>query len=244
MIGGGTLGNVDKGSITQVKSGVKPSSIKVINPQAASGGAERETIENAKRQAPRVFRSLQRAVTEEDYVALAESFPGVARATAVAPSWNHVDIYVIAAGNLQLTDDLRARLLRYFEDKRMVTTLVDIRQPVFVTININVQELGIESTFYVDDVTQRVNASISALFEIERLDFGQAFYLSKVYEAIENVSGVAFVRGVTFQGIRSEPAEDVVDPAAAATGLIQLLPREFPEQGSLTFLRSPTGGLR
>lgn len=241
LIGGGSGGNVGANTITVVKSGVNVST-KVTNPQAASGGADRESIENARRQAPRVFRSMQRAVTAEDYIALAENVPGVARAIAVARSWNYVDLYIVAAGNLDLTDDLRARLLRYFDERRMVTTLLSVRSPIFVTIDITIVELGIEPTFYREDVQQRVEESLAAFFEIDRLGFGQAFYLSKVYEAIEEVPGVAFARGVTFRGQRSDPPGELVDPATAATGLIQLRSREFPRRGSLTLV-AVTGGL-
>ena len=241
LIGGGSGGNVGANTITVVKSGVNVSA-KVTNPQSASGGADRESIESARRQAPRVFRSMQRAVTAEDYIALAENVPGVARAIAVARSWNYVDLYIVAAGNLDLTDDLRAQLLRYFDERRMVTTLLSVRSPIFVTIDITIVELGVEPTFYREDVQQRVEESIAALFEIDRLDFGQAFYLSKVYEAIEEVPGVAFGRGVTFQGQRSDPLGELVDPATAVTGLIQLQSREFPRRGSLTLV-AITGGL-
>ncbi len=245
LIGGGAAGNVGRSTITQIKSGVVPSSIKVTNPQAASGGEERETIENARRQAPGVFRSRQRAVTEADYVALAENFPGVVRATAVAPSWNYVDIYVVTAGNFRLTDDLRARLMQYFDDKRMLTALVAIRQPVFVAIHITVAELGVEPTFYLEDVRRRVEGAIAALFDIERLEFGQSFYLSKVYEAIENVPGVAYARNVTFRGVRSKPPGEVVE---AAQGLIQLRPREFAQHRqdspTLTLVRGGVEQLR
>jgi Baseplate J-like protein len=241
LVGGGAAGNVGANTITVVKSGVNLST-KVTNPQAASGGADRESIESARRQAPRVFRSMQRAVTAEDYRALAETVPGVARAIAVARSWNYVDLHIVAAGNPDLTDDLRARLLRYFDERRMVTTLVSVRSPIFVAIAIAIVELGVEPTFYREDVQRRVEESLAALFEIDRLSFGQAFYLSKVYEAIEEVPGVAFARGVTFQGRRSDPPGELVDPAIAATGLIQLRPQEFPRQSSLTLL-NVTGGL-
>lgn len=241
LIGGGASGNVGANTITVVKGGVSASAT-VTNPQAASGGADRESIENARRQAPRVFRSMQRAVTAEDYIALAENVPGVARAIAVARAWNYVDLYVVAAGNLDLTDELRSQLLRYFEERRMVTTLLSVRSPIFVTIDIAIIELGVDPTFYREDVQQRVEEALAALFEIDRLEFAQPFYLSKLYEAIEEVPGVAFARGVTFRGRRSDPAGELVDPAAAATGLIQLRSREFPRRGSLT-LTAVTGGL-
>ena len=230
LIGGGTQGNVGPGTIRVVKSGVN-TNIKIENPKAASGGAERESIDHARRQAPGVFRSLKRAITTADYVALAENFPGVVKATAVAPSWNYVDIYVVAAGNQEPSPDLKARLIQYFETKRMVTSLVNVRNPVFIKINIAIPELGVEPSFYQDDVEQRVRESLADLFRIDRLNFGQSFYLSKIYEAIESVAGVAYVRDVRFRGVH--PAGSILNPSLAETGLIQLNPREFPRQGSL-----------
>jgi hypothetical protein len=234
LIGGGEAGNVGANTITVPKSGVNVP-VTVTNPQAASGGADRESIEHARQQAPQVFRSLHRAVTADDYAALAENVPGVARAVAVAPAWNYVDLYVVASGGLELTDDLRARLLQYFEERRMVTTLVSVRQPVFVSIDLTV-EVGVEPIFYRVDVQQRVEEALADLFRIDVLDFGQTFYLSKVFEAVEAVEGVAFARVTTFAGVRSDPPGEPVDPGAAATGLIQLQPREFPRRGIITVI--------
>jgi predicted phage baseplate assembly protein len=246
LIGGGASGNVGPNTITKVKSGVATASggrvsIEVTNKKAASGGADRESIANARQQAPGIFRSRQRAVTQEDYVALAENFPGVARAIAIPATWNYVDLYVVAAGNFELTQDLHDQLLADFEKKRMVTTFVNVRSPVFVTIEITIDELGVEPTFYGDDVEQRAREALAALFEMERLKFGQSFYLSKIYEALENVPGVDFVRGVSFQGSRSQPPAEVVE---AENGLIQLQPREFPRPSAgLVNFESITGGL-
>lgn len=241
LIGGGAAGNVGPNTITQVKLGVTPATIKVTNEKAASGGEDRESIENARRQAPGVYRSLQRAVTEADYVALAENFPGVAKAAAIAPIWNFVDIYVVSSGNLNVTRDLNARLKKYFDDKRMVTTIVNIREPVSVSIDITVAELGVELTFYSGDVKRRVEYAIADLFNIDQLEFGQPFYLSKIYEALENVSGVAFVREVSFRGIRSVPAGELVNSEEADKGLIQLRPHEFPRQGDLNLIKIKGG---
>ncbi len=238
VIGGGEAGNVGRDTITVMKSGVNVP-VKVTNPEAASGGADRETIEHARRLAPGVFRSLGRAVTVEDYAALAMNVPGVARAIAVAPSWNYVDLYVVAAGGLPPTDELRASLLRYFEGRRMLTLLVSVRAPVFVQIHITA-EVGVEPTHYRADVEQRVRAALTDLFAIDALSFGQNFYLSKVYEAIEGVDGVAFSTA-SFRGVRSDPPGEPVDPASAAAGLIKLRPREFPQLGTLAL--TFTGGL-
>jgi baseplate J-like protein len=241
LVGGGEIGNVGPDTITVVKSGVNVP-VTVTNPAPASGGADRESIDHARRNAPKVYRSLDRAVTAQDYAALAQNHPGVARAAAVAPSWNYVDLYVVASGGLTLTDDLRARLLRYFESRRMLTTIVAVREPVFVSLNLRV-EIGAEPTSYRLDVRRRTEEALRAIFEIDRIDFGQTFYLSKIYEAVEAVDGVAFARVPSdgFRGFRSQPPGEEVDPAAAATGLIQLHDREFPRLGVLTV--QATGGL-
>jgi predicted phage baseplate assembly protein len=238
LIGGGATGNVGRETIKVMQSGVSVP-VKVTNPEAASGGADRETIEHARQLAPSVFRSMDRAVTGEDYAALAMNVPGVVRAIAVSPSWNYVDLYVVAAGGLPATDALRANLLRYFDERRMLTVLVSVREPVFVRVNITA-EIGVEPTRYRADVEQRVRQALADLFAIDNLSFGQNFYLSKVYEAIEGAEGVAFSTA-RFQGLRSNPPGEVVDPVTAASGLIKLLPREFPQLGTLTL--TFTGGL-
>ncbi|MCT9078064.1 putative baseplate assembly protein [Streptomyces fulvoviolaceus] len=231
LIGGGQRGNVGAGTVTVAKSGVN-SPVTVVNRLAASGGAERESIEHARALAPYVFRSGQRAVTATDYAALTENVPGVTRAIAVSPSWNHVDVYVVDSAGAAPTDRLRAQVLTQLAERAMVTTLVSVRQPVFVRIDLAVT-VGVEPTYYRDDVRSRVRDALGALFDVERIEFGQSFYLSKIYEAVESRAGVAYAQVTTFAGVRSDPPGEQVDPAAAAAGLIQLQPREFPTAGLL-----------
>jgi Baseplate J-like protein len=239
LIGGGAQGNVAANTVKVVRSGVS-TDVAVTNPKPASGGADREAIEEARRNAPGVFRSLQRAVTKEDIAALAETFPGVARAVAVPAAWNFVDVFVVAEGGLDLTDVLRASLLQYFESRRMVTTVITIREPVFVSISVEVV-VGVEPTFFADDVQRRVREALEALFTIDKLDFGRTFHLSKVFEAAEAVVGVAFAEVSGFIGTRSSPPGEVVDPAAAIAGRIPLGAGEFPRLGTIAV--TTTGGL-
>jgi len=260
LVGGGSAGNVAPDTVTVISSGVSVQA-SVTNPIGASGGADRETIDHARRNAPGVYRSQQRAVTSDDFARLAESFPGVARAVAVAPgwdhtvpagpttatqagpglvSWNYIDLIVVASGSLNLTDQLRAGLMQYFETRRMVTTILSIREPVFVSVDLTV-DVGVEPTFYAGDVQQRASEALEALFSLDEADFGKPFYLSKVYEAVESIDGVAYSDVSLFQGVRSYPVGEVVDPAAAAAGRIPLRPREFPRQGAVTV--TTTGGL-
>jgi hypothetical protein len=240
LTGGGAAGNVGAGTITVVKSGVNVNVEQCSNPLAAAGGADRESIEHARRQAPLVYRSRQRAVTAADFAALAQNVPGIGRAVAVAPSWNYVDLYAVDSAGSRLTDELRATLIRYFEERRMVTTLVSPRDPVFVSIHLEVN-VQVEPTFYRQDVQLRVEQSLRSLFHVNRREFGQSFYLSRVFEAVEAVAGVEAALVTTFSGERSDPPGEPTSPDEAATGLIQLRDREFPRLGTLTV--NVTGGL-
>ena len=64
--GGGVRGNKPAGSIVQLKTTV-PYVDKVINYQAAAGGAEAETLDSLVERAPKEIRHRQRAVTRRKY---------------------------------------------------------------------------------------------------------------------------------------------------------------------------------
>ncbi|HEX2571530.1 MAG TPA: baseplate J/gp47 family protein [Polyangia bacterium] len=232
LVGGGNAGNVGPSTITVMKSGVSVG-VKVSHALAASGGQDRESIEHARTLAPQVFRSFQRAVTADDYAALARNVPGVARAVAVPQSWNWVDLIVVPDGGYDLSDALRATLLRYFESRRMLTVIVNPRSPVFVSIDLTVK-VEVEPTFYRDDVAQRVEDALFDLFLIDNLDFGRNFYVSKVFEAVEAIDGVAFAEVTVFQGTRSSPPGQLVVPELGSPGVLLLRPREFPRAGTIT----------
>ena len=105
--------------------------------------------------------------------------PGPTTADQAGPglvSWNYIDLIVVATGSLNLNDQLRASLMQYFESRRMVTTILSIREPVFVAVDLTVQ-LGVEPTFYAGDVQLRAVEALEGLFSLDNSDFGKPFYL-------------------------------------------------------------------
>src|SRR5690606_13334321 len=73
---GGAAGNAGPGTITALKSSV-PNVESVTNIRAAAGGADAETLDEAKLRAPNDLRHRERAVTAEDFADLARQTPGV-----------------------------------------------------------------------------------------------------------------------------------------------------------------------
>jgi predicted phage baseplate assembly protein len=89
--GGGRIGNVGKGSIRTLKSSI-PFVNKVENLEAAWGGVDGESVEQAKARGPILLRTRSRAVTAEDYEAIThEAAPDVARVRCVTAGDDDVD---------------------------------------------------------------------------------------------------------------------------------------------------------
>jgi hypothetical protein len=90
--GGGAHGNRPAATITQLKTTL-PYVAAVSNPEAASGGADAEALERVVERGPKTLRHRHRAVTAQDLEDLAfEASPAVARARAITPLFNPVEL--------------------------------------------------------------------------------------------------------------------------------------------------------
>jgi hypothetical protein len=235
-VGGGSQGNVAPGTIATIAAAPELTlrAATVVNESAATGGAEREGVEHAADVAPRVFRSLGRAVTAADFEALAAVFGGVGKVRATAQGWNTVTLFVAPRGGGTVSDVLAADLITYFEDKRPLSTRVEIRDvdyvPVFLTVEVDVEPYQSRV-----QVTGQVRDRIAALLAFDEVDFGAVVYLSKFYEAAESVAGVA---GVNVSEFRIPGQDTPVHPQ----GKLVLGARELPRLPAVDdFARHPDG---
>jgi uncharacterized phage protein gp47/JayE len=243
--GGGAAGNVPAGAIQTIVGAPQLALLgaTITNPAAATGGADRESIAHAVQQAPVVFRSLRRAVTADDYEALALSFQGVGKVRAVPGGWNQVSLLVAPAGGGKVSDVLEAGLTAYLEDKRMLSQVIEIQDVDYIPIRVTAQ-IAIQSYYIPADVSAAVLAVAAAMLDFGQVDFGQTIYLSKYYEQIQEVPGVTFVNITEFRR-----ADDLTGPPVAPSGLIQLGANEIPVipsdaayQGGLNLVITGPGG--
>jgi predicted phage baseplate assembly protein len=92
--GGGERGNRAAGTIIQLKSSVAYVD-SVTNVEAASGGAERQSLDSVRRYGPRALRHRYRAVTAVDLEDLAFAASAqVARAKAIPPRFSPLDLWL------------------------------------------------------------------------------------------------------------------------------------------------------
>lgn len=241
-VGGGRIGNIAAGAIDTDETGLDLLAL-VTNPLPAAGGAEAETTEHGVRFGPLAFRSGLRAVTLGDYVALAQAAGGVAKVRARSLGPHRVELIVAPEGDTcrPVPDDLRQRLIAYFEDKRMAGTVVYIRDSVCVPVDVS---LDVVADHHHDTETVRlaVEATVRGLLAFGRVEFGQTLYLSKIYEAVEALDGVHAATVTRFRRA-DDPSDDLqrlLDELGVATVddlpeiVRQTLQVEVPAGGHLT----------
>ncbi len=226
-VGGGAEGNVPPGAIGIILGapGLAVLGATVTNPAGAAGGADRESIEHAVRHAPAVFRSMRRAVTAADHEALALSFKGVAKVRAVATSWNEVTLFIAPEGGRRgehVSDVLEANLRAFFEDKRMLSQIVEIADVDYVPILVTA-EVAVQSYHVAEDVLAEVRRAGAGLLAFERVGFNETVFLSRFYERCQDVPGVQFVNITEFR--RGDRKGDAL---VEADGVIALGPDEIP----------------
>ena len=242
-VGGGTLGNIPTGAIDTIvdASELALAGAQVTNRKAATGGAEVEAIEQAVGHAPNVFRSsgyplaaIKRAVTAADYEALALKHGGVGKVRAEAPNWNTVTLYVAPQGathgRRQVSDVLEANLLDYFEDKRPLSTIVEIRDVTYVEIYVSAR-VWVKSYYPRDQVAEQVRREAGGLLAFEKVRFGEPIFLSRFYEAIEAIEGVdhVFISQFRKAAAVSEGSEIEIPPdGIESDGQIPLAKEELP----------------
>jgi hypothetical protein len=203
-IGGGTSGNVGPSTlkylITNVVAGVT-----VNNATAASGGADPESTDTIRINAPTALTALNRAVSLKDYAALSIQISSVAKAIADATSFNNVSVYIAPYGDLSLGTpgvdvsgdptatftNAAATLEEFLTDKVPPTTSVTIFPPVYVPINVSLT-LHILPQYRQTTVQDAAYAAINALFSFDNTFFAEEVVLQYIHSAVSSVNGVLY----------------------------------------------------
>ncbi|AEW99547.1 putative baseplate assembly protein [Streptantibioticus cattleyicolor] len=236
--GGGTAGNVARGAISLLRSSV-PYVARVGNREAARGGVDGETVENARLRAPHVLRLQERAVTARDFEVIArQAAPSAARVTclpAVADEPGAVRVLVTPDAVADDGDRLRfeqlipgepmlAAIASALDERRLVGTRLVVRPPDYQGVTVVARLTGRP------DGTDRVRQSaLAALYRhLNPLrggpdgtgwPFGLAVRYGDVFALLQRVAGVASV-----EELRLFPADPVTGRRGAPAERIDLAP--------------------
>ena len=184
--------------------------VSVDNPTAATGGADPESTESIRTNAPLQLTALERAITMKDFRALAVRLPGVAKANATAVVYTNVVVYIAPAGGGTPSGPLLTAVEDYFgPDVCLPGVVVTADAPTYVGIDITAS-VAVAPQYSQASTTNTVNAAINALLSFDNTDFAQRVNLSQVFHQIMAVSGVYYLNITLLARSGGSGAADVV----------------------------------
>ncbi|HEY0452839.1 putative baseplate assembly protein [Actinophytocola sp.] len=219
--GGGVRGNVARRAINTLKSSI-PFVSGVVNLHPAHGGVDGETLDEAKARGPIMLRTRSRAVTAEDYEAIArEAAPEVARVhclTAGEDDVSHgaVKVLVVPAaaqrgGRIPFADlvpsaDTLERIGSRLDDVRLVGTRVMVEPPRYRGITV-VARLVARTRLDPDEIRERALAGLYAFLnpltggeDGTGWPFGRRVSHGEIFALLQSVRGVDVVEDLRMYG--------------------------------------------
>jgi predicted phage baseplate assembly protein len=192
----GKGGNLDSDRISQLAS--KPLGLKgVTNPLPATGGADPDSRDAARRNAPLAVTALDRLVSLQDYEDFTRLYAGIGKASAVELSDGRrrlVHVTIAGADDIPIapTSDLFVNLglsLRAFGDPHL-PVLVAVRELLLLVISAKVR---VQPDYLWELVEPKVRAALTQAFGFDSRELGQSVAASEVVSTVQSVPGVEFV---------------------------------------------------
>jgi len=211
----GKDGNVTKQQISLLAK--SPLGVKgVINPLPATGGAERDTREQARYNTPLAVMALDRLVSVQDYADFARIFAGIGKTNATRlTNGNRQVVYVTIAGiddiPISESSDLYRSLLaalHKFGDPHQAIQLA-MREIIMLIIHARVR---ISPEYEWETREPKIRNALLDHFSFEHRELGQDALLSEAISVIQGIPGVVYVDVDIFDGlIEIEPINDLID---------------------------------
>jgi len=200
----GKAGNVNAGQISMLIT--RPLGVReVINPLRASGGADKETRDQARKNTPLAVKALDRLVSVQDYEDFTRIYAGIGKARAVELSDGrrqlvHITIAGIEDMPIETSSDLYRNLQQALLDcgDPYQAIRLDVRELMLIVISANIRILP---DYRWEPVVTKVRAVLLDTFSFERRELGQDVLLSEVISVMQAVPGVAYVDVDTLRGI-------------------------------------------
>jgi predicted phage baseplate assembly protein len=245
--GGGRAGNVARGTLTVLRTSV-PYVTRVENREAAQGGVDGETVEEAKVRAPISLRAQDRAVTPRDYEELARrAAPETARIRCLpvddaengqGTEHGHGAVRVLVVpratvdrgGELRFEqlvpgDELLSRITGYLDERRPIGTRLAVGPPYYqgITAVVRLHAFRGADTDSVQESARRalydyLDPITGGPFETG-WPFGRPVHSGELFAVLQRVPGVSAV-----DEVRLYPADPITGKRADPADRIALDP--------------------
>ncbi len=228
----GEPGNVPAGQI-----GILPSPplgvTAVNNPAPATGGADAESRDQARRNVPLAVQALDRLVSVKDYADFARTYAGIAKANATLQSGT-VSVVIAGMNDIPIskTSDL------FFNLRKSMKSFGDPHQPFTLDIR-KLKLLAMSAKIAVDPdydpvlVTANVTNALLAQISFDARELGQHALLSEVIRIMQAVAGVVYIDVDQFGFIPETLKPDEV--VAQVAGITDAPPRIVIGPGEIAY---------
>lgn len=174
------------------------------NLEASSGGTDEESLDVARRVAPKEASALQSATTGQDYAVIAKNFShpifgSVMKAVATTRTElnaNLVELYVLAEGPdgnpVTPSEGLKRGMKAFFAPIMVLTDELRVYDGELLPVDLEMQVTvarGADQSLVIDNV----NKAVEDFFDITNREMGQGLYKAQLYEKIQKIDGVRFV---------------------------------------------------
>ena len=216
----GKPGNVKERQISLLAT--RPLGVKgVINPLRASGGADKEERDQARKNAPLAVTALDRLVSVQDHADFARTFAGIGKASAVARSDGRREaVYLTIAGaddipiekNSDLFRNLRTALHRYGDP--LLPIILQVRERLALVLAARVRLLP---DYLWEAVEPKIRKALLNAFSFDNLELGQDLFSSTASSVMQAVREVAYVDLDVFDAISEQALLESFQTQKAAT---------------------------
>jgi hypothetical protein len=207
--GGGSEGNLAAGTLRQLTQSI-PFIAGCDNPFPAEGGADMETVDSLKSRAAGVFKSLQRAVTAEDFQWLArEASSSIGRAFCLKERNLQGDICIIIipvipsgeklSYKLVPSRELIRRVKSYLDERKLVGTKIKVQEPYYRSFNIALTLVFKSDVMDGERLKKQIDNSLRTCFHSlaggsgNGFEFGKAVSAGTVLKQLEKIDGILSV---------------------------------------------------
>ncbi|MFZ2162580.1 MAG: putative baseplate assembly protein [Sideroxyarcus sp.] len=214
LSGGGLIGNVQRDTITQLRSAV-PFVANVSNPVAAAGGADGELLAALGKRGPQHLRHRDRAITAADIEWIArDASPEVARARCLAITgpaghaqrgWITVIVVPLSGESRPWPSaELQRRVAEYLRARVPATVVrrLQVVEPNYIALNVSAEIVPVDPNA-ASMVEARLRENLNRFLHPltggpagNGWGFGEAAHLSNIAAVIEDTDGVDYARDI------------------------------------------------
>lgn len=193
----GINGNLDSGTITDFKGtpNVEPSgaltnyTLNITNPNAATGGSDRETIEDMREHLGCSLRTLDRAVTFKDFIDIAKLCPGVDKVGADFSCETGISYYITPDKGGEANEFLLRELEDYVDMRKVLGVPVQAFPAGETQIYLSLTVWG-KYGKRAQDIQLLVETALVNEYSYNNSDINRPIYTSDIIALVDNLDVV------------------------------------------------------